>query len=130
MRSVSLFLSLALASAVAHADWTRIDAPSADASLYVDRSTAEKSGPEMVKLWHVVDYASAQDYDGKPYRSLKLNYEYDCSKSVYREWLRVFHKEPMGGGLTVYWTHGPGPWIKPEEGSIDAALVAGSCGAK
>lgn len=130
MRSVSLFLMLSCASAVAHADWTRIDAPNKDVSLYVDRSTAEKSGPEMVKLWHVVDYASAQDYDGKPYRSLKLNYEYDCSKSVYREWLRVLHKEPMGGGLTVYWTHGPGPWIKPDEGSVDAALVAGSCTAK
>lgn len=120
-----------LLSSGAHAaGWSRIDAASTDYKLFVDQSTAEKSGPGMVQLWHVTDYAQPQDRDGKAFRSIKFRNEYDCEKGMVRDLLRSWHKEPMGEGLVVYWNHGPWPWNKPEAGSIDETLLRATCGVK
>lgn len=122
-----LLLCLLLCATVAHAGWVRLDSPMKDPVLYKDDGSIEKNGPDTFKAWHVVDYAADQDYEGKPFRSMKLNYEYDCGRQMIREWLRVLHKDAMGNGLTVYWTHGPWPLTKPEAGSVDAALLAAMC---
>ena len=127
MKAILLLMTLLGIAGAAHADWERIGAGPANAVLYKNAGSPERSGPDTIKLWHVVDYPADQDYEGKPFRSMKLNYEYDCSKQVLREWLRVLHKDGMGGGLTVYWTHGPWPWVKPEDGSVDAALLSAMC---
>ncbi len=120
-------LCLLLCASIAHAGWDRLDSPLKDTVLYKDEGSIEKSGPDTFKAWHVVDYAADQDYEGKPFRSMKLNYEYDCGRQMIREWLRVLHRDGMGNGLTVYWTHGPWPLTKPEPGSVDAALLAAMC---
>ena len=120
-------LVLLICASVAHADWTRLGSSAKDPALYVDAAGVEKTGPDTFKAWHVVDYAADQDYEGKPFRSMKLNYEYDCGRRMLREWLRVLHRDAMGGGLTVYWTHGPWPLVKPEAGSVDDALLAAMC---
>lgn len=112
----------------AHADWVRLDSPMKEPTLYKDSAALEKTGPDTFKAWHVVDYAGDQDYEGKPFRSMKLNYEYDCGRRMLREWLRVLHRDAMGNGLTVYWTHGPWPLTKPDAGSVDEALVNAMCG--
>jgi hypothetical protein len=131
MKKTLLSMSLWLLAAGAHAaGWSRIDAPSADVRLYVDQSTAEKSGPGMVQLWHIADYAQPQDRDGKAYRSIKFRNEYDCDKGMVRDLLRSWHKEPMGEGLVVYWNHGPWPWTRPEAGSADETLLRATCTAK
>ena len=127
MKAILLLMTLLGIAGAAHADWERIGAGPANAVLYKNAGSPERSGPDTIKLWHVVDYPADQDYEGKPFRSMKLNYEYDCSKQVLREWLRVLHKDGMGGGLTVYWTHDPWPWVKPEDGSVDAALLSATC---
>ncbi len=118
----------------AHADWVKIDAPMPDPVLYMDKSAAEKSGADMVKLWHIVDYAGMQAHEGKPYRSIKANYEYDCSQGRFREIILIMHKEAMGNGQTVYWTHGlwslthdPASWLQPQAGSNEAALLVAAC---
>ncbi len=64
-------------SSVAHADLVKINSPDRSANLYLDKSVAEKSGPNMIKLWHIIDYETTQEYEGKAYRSIKANYEYD-----------------------------------------------------
>lgn len=120
-------LLLLVCASLAHADWARLDSPLKDPVLYRDDGSVEKTGPDTFKAWHVVDYAADQDYEGKPFRSMKLNYEYDCSKRMVREWLRVLHRGAMGNGLTVYWTHGPWPLTKPEAGSVDDALLTAMC---
>ena len=127
MKSILLLMTLLGFSVAAHADWERMGSGTANPVLYKSAGNPERTGPDTFKLWHIVDYAADQDYEGKPFRSLKLNYEYDCSKRVLREWLRVLHKDGMGGGLTVYWTHGPWPWVKPEAGSVDEALLTSMC---
>lgn len=127
MKASLLLITLMSVALVAHADWEPMGAGPAQSTLYKSAGVPEPTGPDTFKLWHVVDYAADQDYEGKPFRSLKLNYEYDCGKQAIREWLRVLHKDGMGGGLTVYWTHGPWPWVKPDPGSVDEALLRGMC---
>ena len=120
-------LCLLLCAAFAHAGWVRLDSPLKEAVLYKDDGILEKTGPDTFKAWHVVDYPTDQNYEGKPFRSMKLNYEYDCGRQMIREWLRVLHRDAMGNGLTVYWTHGPWPLTKPEAGSVDDALLTAMC---
>lgn len=134
MKKILALIFLAACSATAHADWVKIDSPIANADLYLDKSAAEKSGPNLFKLWHIVDYAAEQQYEGKPFRSIKANYEYNCDDRRFRELIRILHKDPMGNGMTVYWTHGlwslthdPSAWIQPAENSPEAALVAAVC---
>jgi hypothetical protein len=127
MKKILLLIALALNTVAAHAEWKRIDFVSDEVALYVDPSTAEKSGPRMVLLWHVADYAKPQDIQGKPFKSIKFRHEYDCNKGMFRDMLRSWHKEAMGNSITVSWTHGPWGWTKPEAGSADEALVNNAC---
>ena len=109
MKAIALLMTLLGFSMTAHADWERMGAGPASAVLYKSAGAPERTGPDTFKLWHVVDYAADQDYEGKPFRSMKLNYEYDCGKQA------------------LYWTHGPWPWVKPEAGSVDEALLNSMC---
>ncbi len=134
MNKLPTLVLLASCASFAHADWVKIDSRPDELALYADTAAAEKSGASTIKLWHVVDYAKAQQYDGKAFRSIKANYEYDCDKRAFRKLIRILHKDPMGNGLTVYWTHGlwswthdPSTWSRAEEGSLEATLVSTAC---
>ncbi len=134
MKKVLAFGFLAITISNAHADWAKIDSQQQDLAVYINKEAAEKSGSTTIKMWHILDYASALQYEGKSFRSVKANYEYECDKRLFRELIRILHKDPMGNGLTVYWTHGlwslthdPSTWIRPETGSAEAALVTAAC---
>ena len=134
MKKILVFLSIVACATTARADWIKIDSLVTSATLYLDKSAAEKSGPDLIKLWHIVDYAATQQYEGKAFRSIKANYEYDCDHRRYRGLILLLHAEPMGNGMTVYWTHGlwslthdPSTWIQPADGSLEAALVSAAC---
>lgn len=129
MKKIVLAFVLSAATLSAHANWSAIDGSPADPRLYVNHETAEKSGPKMVLLWHVIDHAAAQSRDGKDFRSQMLRYEYDCDKSMYREMFRSWHKGAMATGMTVYWTEGQRQWLAPEAGSIDETLTRAACAA-
>lgn len=129
-----LFAATTTTTITAHAEWVKIESPSQDPVLYMDKAAAEKSGATTVKLWHVADYSVMQEHEGKPYRSIKANYEYDCGQGRFRELILIMHKEAMGNGQTVYWTHGmwslthdPSTWLQPQAGSNEAALVVAAC---
>ncbi len=127
---LTLLLFAGIAVTANAADWSRVESPLGGVALYVDKVTAEKSGPGQVLLWHVADYEQAQDREGKAFRSIKFRNEYDCEKSMVRDMLRSWHKEPMGEGLVVYWNHGPWPWTRPESGSMDEVLLRAACAGK
>ena len=127
MKKIILLLALALNTVAAHAEWAKIDYSSNEVTLYIDRSTAEKSGPKMVLMWHIADYATPQEIQGKLFKSIKFRHEYNCAKGIFRDMLRSWHSEPMGNSITVSWTHGPWGWTAPEAGSADEALVRAAC---
>ncbi len=130
MKKIALATTAAALSVVAltaQAAWMPVTASPADPRLYVNNETAEKSGPNMTLLWHVIDHASTQSRDGKDFRSEMLRYEYDCDKSMFREMFRSWHKGPMATSMTVYWTEGQRQWRVAEAGSIDEVLTRAAC---
>lgn len=130
MKRILLSVVLASAAAGAHADWTKVDHPSKDFSLYIDRDTLKPAGVGIMQMWHMLDYAQAQQIDGKPFRSVKGQDEYDCDRQVRRDILYLWHDGPMGNSHNVKSAYKPGPWIKPEPGSPSEALLAVACPAK
>lgn len=127
MKKVAIAVTLCAVALSAHANWSPLDGSPAEPTLYVNHETAEKSGPRMVLLWHVIDHKEAQSRDGKEFRSQMLRYEYDCDKSMFREMFRSWHKGAMASGMTVYWTEGQRQWLAPEPGSLDEVLTRASC---
>ncbi|MCM0043934.1 MAG: hypothetical protein NBV65_04815 [Burkholderiaceae bacterium] len=130
MKQMLLSVVLVGAAAGAHADWTKVDHPSSEFSLYVDRDTLKSSGVGLMQMWHMLDYPQAQKIDGKPFLSVKGQDEYDCDKRVRRDVLYLWHEGGMGGSHSVKSAYKPGPWIKPEPGSHDESLLAIACPAK
>lgn len=130
MKKMLLSVVLVGAAAGAHADWTKVDHPSSEFSLYVDRDTLKSSGVGLMQMWHMLDYPHAQKIDGKPFLSVKGQDEYDCDKRVRRDVLYLWHEGGMGGSHSVKSAYKPGPWIKPEPGSHDESLLAIACPAK
>ena len=114
----------------AYAEWTRINHPSGDVTLYVEKESHKPTGRGSFVMWHLVDYATAQDYEGKPFRSIKGQNEYDCAKGLRRDMLHLWHQDAMGNSHMVQAAYKPGPWIAPSEGSIEHSLFRAACADK
>ncbi len=130
MKKILALLSLAVLATQAHADWTRVDYPSKEVTVYIDRDTLKSSGVDLVQMWHLYDYASAQDLGGRPYLSVKGQYEYDCNRRLRRDMLNFYHTDGMGNNKMVQAEYKPGPWTTPVAGSTDELLVGIACGKK
>jgi uncharacterized GH25 family protein len=124
--SLSLSVSLLMVSAAAHADWVRVEHSAQDLALYMDPETL-KAENGTTKLWHLVDYQTVQQIDGKDFRSFKAQDEYDCAKGVRRELLYLWHAEPMGNSRMVQALYVPSAWTKPEQGSLNQTLMQKVC---
>ncbi len=121
---------LAVTASGAHADWTRIDHASGDYALYVDHETKKSSGVDLVQMWHLLDYTAQQEVDGKPFRSLKGQDEYDCGRRMRRDVLHLWHVDGMGNSHNVKSAYKPGPWTPAEPGSAAESLLRVACGDK
>ena len=114
----------------AHAEWTRVDHPSSDVILYVEKESHKPTGRGSVVMWHLVDYSAAQDYNGKPFRSVKGQDEYNCARGLRRDMLHLLHEDAMGNSHMVHAAYKPGPWTAPAEGSIEYSLLRTACADK
>ncbi len=85
------------------------------------------SGVNAMLLWHLLDYTIAQDYDGKPYLSLKGEIEYDCDKGLKRNQMHLRHQDGMGNSHLVHAAYKPGPWGAPAEGTHESTLMRIVC---
>ena len=99
MKKISLMLAALTMSAAAHAEWSRVENPSKEYALYIDKETLQPSGVGTILLWHLLDYTIAQDYDGTPYLSMKGQIEYDCEKGIKRDQMHLRHKDGMGTAI-------------------------------
>lgn len=128
MKKMLALLSLVMLANHAHADWTRTDFASDKVTVYFDRDSLKSAGVGMVQMWHLYDFASAQDYSGRPYLSYKGQDEYDCERGLRRDMMNLYHKDGMGNSQMVQAEYKPGPWTKPEAGSAQEALIRIACG--
>lgn len=130
MKKILLLISLFCIASAAQADWTRLDQADNSLTLYVDMDTRKDSGHGTVTIWHLVDYQSPQSYEGKSFRSIKGQNEFNCTQGVSREMMYLWHQDAMGNSQLVQATYVPTAWLAPEAGSIKQALMHVVCGAK
>ncbi len=127
MKKILLTAMLFASATAAHAEWQRIEAPFADVTLYVDHESVKKVGDRRVMLYHILDYKTLQNRDGREFRSEMFRYEYDCVKMSYHEMGHTWHKGQMGADKMVLFSEGSWYWAQPEAGSVEEALLKSTC---
>lgn len=127
MKKILLFVALLGAAGVTHAEWSQVGHSAKDMTLYVDHESRADSGHGTVVMWHLTDYAVMQEFEGRKFLSMKGQDEYDCSKDLSRELLHFWHPDPMGNSQMVHAVYKPTPWVQPEAGSLQRALMQLAC---
>lgn len=127
MKKLLIAATLTAATASAYADWQRLDAPFTDVHLYYAQETVNKLGDRRVQVYHVLDYQSLQQRDGREFRSEMFRNEYDCNKGEFHALAHTWHKGQMGADKMVHFSEGSWYWIKPDAGSVEEALVKSVC---
>jgi hypothetical protein len=127
MKKLLISAALFAAATSAHAEWKRIDAPFSDVTLYVNHESVSKSGERRVQIYHILDYKSTQEVNGREFRSEMFRNEYDCNKGEYHALGHTWHKGQMGGDKMVLFSEGSWYWIKPEADSVQEALMKAVC---
>ncbi|MDD2915033.1 MAG: hypothetical protein PHP70_06905 [Gallionella sp.] len=99
MRRVILLL-LVMASNSAMAEWVELGRKD-ELTVYTDHSTIKRAG-NTVKMWKLVDYREApvQDFT-KPFKSFKVQIEFDCKEGNSRRISQSFYAGNMGKGKAV-----------------------------
>jgi len=100
MRKAILMMLLAVMSSSAAAAWERVGEIK-EFTGYADPVTIRKAG-NMVQMWVLLDYKTAQVFEGRPYMSVREQFEYDC-KEERLQLLTVFaHSENLAKGKVVH----------------------------
>ena len=127
-RLVLLLASMAVLCGSAAAEWTRVGEASGTLgagryAAYVDVATRFKAG-DTARIWSIFDYKDPQKgLDGKPYRSNKLHWEFDCKDKLSRLAHLTWFVGQMGSGSIVYSSDGhPTRWSTWAPVSSDKAL--------
>lgn len=127
MKNFLVACVLVAVSLGAQADWSRLPHTADDPTVYVDFDTLKPSGYGTYTLWHLRDFKQAQSIEGRAFRSINAQDEYDCEKRVRREKLYQWHPDAMGKSSVVHVAYLPGVWTAPAEASIDHALMQVVC---
>jgi len=95
---------------------------------YADSGTIRRAG-DMVKMWHLLDYATARSIEGiKPYLSIKVLDEYDCAQERARTISMSLHSGNMGVGEVLGTVTDPGDWRPVPPDTLVETLRAFACG--
>ena len=108
MRKAVLMILLAATSGSAAADWVWVG-KNKFGIVYADPATIRRAG-NLVRMWDMSDYKATQTVGGKPYLSMRTQYEYDCDKDRSRLLELFAHPENMAGGEAVYSEVNPRNW--------------------
>jgi hypothetical protein len=95
-------------------------------STYYDRSTIRRSG-SVAQMWELWDFRSPQTFDGKPYRSVRNQYEYDCASMRRRMLSTRGFAQPMGRGAVVAEANDTLPWQRIDASSLFAGHWKAAC---
>ena len=90
------------AKAPAEAKWEMLGTSAANGGmdLYLDRSTIRRSG-SVAQMWDLWDFESAHAFEGKPFLSVRNQYEYDCARMRRRMLLTRGFAQHMGQGAMI-----------------------------
>ena len=127
MRKTIFVLLLAAMSSSAMAEWVKVGSNETD-TLYVDPSTI-RWADNTAKMWALNDFKVTQRlHEREPFKSEKVEYEYDCKLAQSRLLYFTSHTESMAGGEVVDFNVVPGEWapVSPNSGLEELWKIA--CG--
>jgi hypothetical protein len=94
-------LLLAVANCGARAEWVKVVSGKSD-TVYADLSSIRKMKDSKVRMWHLLDYNSTQQFsESVPYRSMKRRTEFDCKKPQYRFLYTLYFSKNMAAGDVI-----------------------------
>jgi hypothetical protein len=119
------------AAATAGAEWVPIGSHTNNGGIdiYAARSTIRRSG-NLVKMWDMFDYKTAQVFEGKRFLSMKQEHEYNCKDGRLRNLSATGFAGHMGKGTVVESGDDPGPWQTASSGGVLDALRKFACTGK
>lgn len=97
-----LITLLVLSDEPVYAEWEKLG-PDDEGSMtvYIDRDTIRRKG-NLVKMWQLYDFKTAQTVAGVSFLSGKLQFEYDCREERNRRLAESFFSGNMGSGEVVH----------------------------
>ncbi len=117
--------TLLLVNGAAHADWIEVDRSDLQVT-YVEPVSIETSGSK-VSLWMLSSYAKPKTYEGKPFRSILSQYQYDCRGRQYRLLGYALRTESMGKGTDLHSEFNMDDWRQVAKNSLDETLWKKVC---
>jgi len=127
MRHLLLITLLLLSSGPACAEWMSLGASESGTTVYADPTTKSRDG-DLVKMWVLFDFKTAQTKAGISYLSAKAHMEYDCAKQRFEGLAVMYISGNMGSGNILDRSSGKGTWLRIFPGSPDEDLWKLACG--
>lgn len=101
LRFGALITLLLLSSGPAHAEWEVVTGnDEAGLTAYVDQDTIRRKG-DRVKMWHLLDFNTAQTERVLSFLSAKVQTEWDCAEVRHRILAFLKYSGNMGTGTVV-----------------------------
>lgn len=125
MRKVILMTLLAVVSGGAAAEWVQVGSTEIG-TIFANPATIRKTG-NLVKMWRMADFKTADKIGGKQYLSEKTRYEYDCTEDRMRVLDTIFHAGNMGKGAVVHANSSQQQWQSVPPETFGEALWKFAC---
>ena len=108
--------------------WAKVAVSAAQGGYdtYVDPESIQGEG-DVVRMWHLHDFKTAQSVEGKTYSSSKNHAEYDCSNRRRRILYFSWSTGNMGAGDVVHLVDSPSEWKPILPGSVAELLYQRAC---
>jgi len=127
VRKAILMTLLAAASTSAMAEWVKVGSNATD-TLYIDPGI-RWTDSNTSKMWALNDFNEIQRIgEREPFKSEKVEHEYDCKKPQIRMLYFTSHTESMAAGDIVDFNAAPSEWVPvlPNTGQEELWKIA--CG--
>jgi hypothetical protein len=127
MKQMLLITLLVLSSGPACAEWMSLGASDAGTTVYADPTTKNRDG-DLVKMWVLFDFKTAQTKTDISYLSAKAHMKYDCARQRFEGLTVMYVSGNMGSGNILDRSTGKGTWLRISPGSLDQSLWKLACG--
>ena len=120
---------LLVTATAASAEWTRVGGTD-EFTVYADIATIRRNG-NVVKMWNLQDFKTAQKNTHYSYLSKRMQTEYDCKEEKLRLLAFTWFDGQMGSGKVVYSASETSmKWDPTQPGSVGETLWKIACGKK
>ena len=118
-----------LSSVPAYAEWMPVNTSDEESTLYVDLDTIRRKG-DLVKMWELLDYKTAQSVEGVSHLSVKAQLEFDCAEERSRLLAFLQYSGNMGRGKVVLTSSNEAKWAPVPPDTIGLRLWTVACSKK